>query len=94
MQIDIQSIIQHQAQYNDVIIVEGVPALNLRIESKFPMIKVFMKINPEELKKRIYKYYTMKGLSSQEIEELYQNREADEYQIIANQASLADIIIG
>ena len=94
MQVDMQSIIQHQAQNNDVIIVEGVPAFNLKIKSDLQLIKVFMKLNPEELQSRIYKYYTMKGLSFEKIEELYQNREADEYQIIADQASLADIIIG
>lgn len=94
MQNDIQNLLlANSVENSHIIIIEGVPALKLNFKSDFSTIKIFKEINAEELKARIYKYYTTKGLSTGQIDELYRVRNSDEYPIIAGHAELADIVV-
>ena len=77
----------------DVIIIEGVVALNSQVLKELATIKVFMDISDTLHKKRIKQYYLWRGKSEKEIKDLYASRYKDEYQLIKKAINFADFVI-
>lgn len=74
----------------DVIIIEGVIALGTDFIRQMADHRIFVNIEPEELKKRMTDYYLWKGYTVEEIEKIYKKRIKDEYEPVALHSKFAD----
>jgi len=77
----------------DVIIIDGVLSLAFLEVNELSDLKIFINIDPELHKKRVFDYYRWKGKSNEEVESLYRERLIDEYQLIDIHAKNADRLI-
>ncbi|MGA1868189.1 MAG: HAD-IIIA family hydrolase [bacterium] len=76
-----------------VVIVEGVVALSSQTLRRFSALSIYCDIEEQAMKNRIFSFYTWKGLSESEINNLYKKRKKDEYDIIRKEKCYADMII-
>jgi histidinol-phosphate phosphatase family protein len=76
----------------DVLIVEGVVALRANVLRHNAHLKIFMDIDDDKLKQSLFDFYRWKGRNDDYIENLYQSRKQDEYDIIKQDRGQADII--
>ncbi|MBS1486947.1 MAG: HAD-IIIA family hydrolase [Bacteroidetes bacterium] len=83
----------YQYQNEQIVLVEGVVALADEKLRRLSDLRLFKQIKSSELKKRFADFYRWKGLDSESIEKLYQNRKAGEYDIIERHEQFADIVI-
>lgn len=74
----------------EVIIIEGVVALGVEYIREIADHKIFVNIEMEELKKRMYDYYLWKGYTLSEIENIFEKRKIDEYEPVALHSQYAD----
>lgn len=89
---DVARPVHYQYSDEDIVLIDGVVALHLDALQQ-DAVKVFKKIDLEELKARFVAFYRWKGFSDSEIESLYNLREKQEYLIIAKDEGKADIVI-
>lgn len=87
------SAIPYQYSGQDIIIIEGVVALSSSVLRKLSHYKIFVDIDIESHKSRVYKYYRWRGLEDGEIEVLYEERLKDEYNLIEKERKLADLVV-
>jgi D,D-heptose 1,7-bisphosphate phosphatase len=85
--------IEYNYQGEDVIIIEGVVALQSEVLRNLAHAKIFMPIEQGEHKRRLHQYYTWKGKNNDEIEILIRRRKKDEYQLIEKAIKFADFVI-
>lgn len=79
---------------DDVVILEGVPALALEALRATAATRFYVDC-PEELhRRRFWREYRWRGLVEEEVEALYAGREADEHPLISASAAFADRRIG
>lgn len=76
-----------------VIIVDGVVALGLTALLQSADIKIFVDVVEEVRRQRFFKLYTLKGLSIEQIAQLYEDRLADEAYLINSTKNNADVIV-
>lgn len=77
----------------DVIIIEGVIALNLPELRSIADLKIFKDISEEELEVKMQRYYRWKGLSAEETHQLWLDRLDEEYRLIFADRQFADITV-
>lgn len=79
----------------EIIIIEGVVALNIKLPEKLEknIIKIFINIDKEKLKEKFFEFYKWKGFEKEYINKLFKKRWKDEYSIIEKDIEKADIII-
>ena len=77
---------------NEILIVDGVVALDIKELRKIANLKIFVEIDEQKRKKRFYKFYKYKELNQKDIENLYHTRLEDENPYIINSRKHADII--
>ena len=78
---------------NDVVIVEGVPALALDGLVSRARCHFYGDCAERERRRRFDREYSWRGLDPASIERLYDQREADEHPFIRRTAAVADIVI-
>jgi D,D-heptose 1,7-bisphosphate phosphatase len=76
-----------------IIIIEGVTALSSEKVRDQAHLKIFTRIEHDLFIQRIIEYYTWRGKTAEEISEMVEKREIDEYQLIEKESKLADLII-
>ncbi len=76
----------------DVIILEGVPALSAGGIRKFADLKIYCDISAGLLRRRVMRYYLWKGMGRAEAGNLYKSRIKDEYELIKKDKIHADIV--
>lgn len=77
----------------DVVIVEGVVALSSKNLRKHLDIKIFKEINRDDLRLRFEHFYRWKGMDDESLDELFNKRLENEYEIIEQDAKFADVRI-
>ncbi|MBN2482451.1 MAG: HAD-IIIA family hydrolase [Bacteroidales bacterium] len=77
----------------DTVIIEGIVALSSAGIRKRAHVRIFTGVPENILRDRIEEYYTWRGKSPDDIEELYEKRKDDEYRLIEKERNLADLII-
>jgi histidinol-phosphate phosphatase family protein len=77
----------------DVIILDGVVALSIPEIRELSHLKIFVNIDTELHKQRIFDYYRWRGKSDNEIFLLYYSRLIDEYRLIDRHIDFADIVV-
>ena len=85
--------IHYNIKDSDVIIIDGVIALSsdkLRDNSD---LKLFLKIDEDIHKQRFIDYNRWREKDLSEIEEIYQKRKQDEYQLIEKESKFADLVL-
>ncbi len=75
-----------------VIIIEGVVAVGLNILYKNANISIYVTVDEKIRKKRFFEFYNQKGLSNNEVEDLYKTRYLDEFTIVDMTKNNASII--
>jgi len=83
----------YEFNQEDIVILDGVVALGLYEVRQLADIKIFMDIDEKLLRHRIEQYYTWRQKEKNEIEELFQKRRGDEYQLIEKDRKFADFVI-
>ena len=83
----------YQYQGEEVIILEGIVAISHEELRKMADIKIFTTIDQEVLRRRIGQFYGWKGYTGKEIDELYLERKATEYDVIAEHEQYADVVV-
>jgi len=77
----------------EVIIIEGIVAIGNEKLRGLSDLKIFKKIEINQLKKRIEEFYAWKGFTGKEIDELFLDRKPTEYEVIAEHETFADLVI-
>jgi len=77
----------------DIVIIEGVVALSSGVIREMANLRLFTSLPPALLESRINEYYTWRGKTAAEIQDLVEKRKDDEYQLIEKESNLADMII-
>jgi len=86
--------IEHSVGPDDILIIEGVPALLMDELNSLPEeIKVYMDSKPTVRTGRLIKDYACRGLTSEEHEALLASRELDETPLIKQSSGIADFIV-
>ena len=75
------------------LIIDGVPALDIDVLREISNIKVYVKVDENIRKERIFSFYRWKDLPDEEIEHLYQKRLIDEVIFIEDSGKYADIVV-
>ncbi len=75
---------------DDVLIIEGVPALDIKALRELSSTSIFIKIDETTRKQRFMEYYKSNGFSQSYILSLYKQRCLDEIEIIEKTSLLAD----
>ena len=85
----------HEFSLNEgeVLIVDGIVCLDVEFLRNIADFKFYTEIREEKRKQRFYDFYRYKGLSEDLIDELYSDRQHDEYKIIVKSKRFADHII-
>ena len=77
----------------DLIIIEGVVGLSSEALRELANYKIFVSMDPEEHKKRIFHYYRWRNEPDAVIEKLYRSRMEDEYTLIEKESKFADFVV-
>ncbi len=85
--------IEYNIVGSDVVIIDGIVALSSKKLRECSDLKIFMQVKEVLHKQRIIDYYTWRNKEQAEIEELYQKRKQDEYQLIEKESNFADLVI-
>jgi histidinol-phosphate phosphatase family protein len=86
--------IEHSVGPNDVLIVEGVPALLMDDLLDLPsVIRVYIDVDHETREKRLKKDYAWRGTSAEEQLETLAQRELDETPIVEQARMVADFVV-
>lgn len=94
VRIDGDQSIEHSIGPEDILIVEGVPALLLNGLNSLPnTVKVFVDIAPEIRTKRLSKDYEWRGQQSDQQAKMLASRELDETPVVIQSRSLADFVV-
>ena len=78
---------------SEIIIIDGVVALSMPEIRELSQTKIFVNIDSESHKERIFDYYEWRGRTENEIFCLYYSRLMDEYRIIDRHIDFADIVV-
>lgn len=84
---------EYRYQQEQVIIIEGVVALANEALRNLSDFSVFCKIEEALLKERIYHFYKWKGYETKAIDELWKERLASEYKLIAETEKFGDLVV-
>jgi D,D-heptose 1,7-bisphosphate phosphatase len=74
----------------EAVIIDGAVALDIPSLREMSSLKIYVDIDEELRKKRFNEFYRYKGLTGNEITELYMERQKDEYPIIVESKKYAD----
>jgi len=85
--------VEYRFRQEDVIIIDGIVSLGLFKIRQISDIKIFMDIDMQLLHERLHQYYAWRKKGKAEIEQLFQKRKTDEYQLIEKDRKFADFII-
>ena len=77
----------------DVILIDGVVGLSMPLIRDLSTLKIFVTIDTELHKQRIFDYYQWRGKTENEIFCMYYSRLLDEYRLIDRQVDFADIVM-
>jgi uridine kinase len=77
----------------EAVIIDGVIALDIPYLREVSDLKIYIDINEQSQNKRFYEFYRYKGLSRDEITELYLQRQLDEVPIVVQTRTYADRIL-
>jgi uridine kinase len=92
--IDCNQTIEHSIGPEDILIVEGVPALLMNELNTLPKtVKVFVDIVPAIRTERLSKDYEWRGQQSDQIANMLASRELDETPVVTQSRSVADFIV-
>ncbi len=92
--IDCNQTIEHSIGPEDILIVEGVPALLMNELNTLPKtVKVFVDIAPAIRTERLSKDYEWRGQQSDQLANVLASRELDETPVITQSRSMADFIV-
>jgi D,D-heptose 1,7-bisphosphate phosphatase len=76
-----------------IILVEGVIALTNEKLRSLAHLRIFKTIEADELKKRFSNFYRWKGMTENEITDLFVKRKKNEYDLIETHRQFADVVI-
>jgi D,D-heptose 1,7-bisphosphate phosphatase len=85
--------VEYSFRQEDIIIIDGIVSLGLYKIRQLSDIRIFMNIDLQLLHKRLHIYYSWRKKEKDEIEQLFQKRKSDEYQLIEKDRKFADFII-
>ncbi len=77
----------------DIIIIEGVPALTNINLNNIARLKIFVNINEKVRKERFFSDYRVRGFKDFEIDEIFNSRAIDEHKLILDSKSNASCVI-
>jgi histidinol-phosphate phosphatase family protein len=87
--------IEHSVGFEDVMIVEGVPALLMSdLAGYADALKVYMDVQQEKRAVRMCKDYDWRGISGSDLSSILRNRDLDEVPVIERSQLVADFIVG
>lgn len=87
--------IEHSVGPNDILVVEGVPALLMDdLQGSFDVMKVFVDVARDTRESRLNQDYTWRGMLDDEQFAILASRELDEVPIVEQSRILADFVIG
>lgn len=87
--------IEHSVGPEDVMIVEGVPALLMTDLAGYEdSLKVYMDVEQEKRDVRLSKDYDWRGVSATDLSRILRNRELDEVPVIEQSQRMANFIVG
>lgn len=78
---------------DSILIIDWVVSLDVPYLNKISNLKIFCDIEEEKRKSRFYEFYRYKWLGDDEISELYNKRQNDEYKYIINCKGIADYVL-
>jgi uridine kinase len=76
-----------------VLIVEGVPALDIEGLRKMSDIRIYCESGEHDRRKRFFSFYRWKEMQEPEIQDLYETRLRDELPIIEHSRKYADFVL-
>lgn len=83
----------YQLNNADVVLIEGVVALTTPTLRSLSDFKIFKTIEKPLLKSRIFDFYRWKGYDDVEIEQVWATRKPNEYDLISQNQSFADLLL-
>jgi len=86
-------IIKYDIKGNDIVILDGVISLSSKKLREKSDLKLFVEINQDIQKQRFIDYNKWREKDLPEIEEIYQKRTLDEFQLIEKESKFADLVI-
>ncbi len=87
------TVVNYSIGDRDVIIIDGVVALGIDYLLKKADLRIFFDIDDKTLMHRLHTFYSWKGLSKVEIDDITKKRKIDEYDIIKSHITYADIVL-
>jgi D,D-heptose 1,7-bisphosphate phosphatase len=87
------NIIEYDIDGADIIIIDGVIALSSEKLREKSDLKLFLEIDEDIHKQRFIDYNRWREKDLSEIEEIYQKRRLDEYQLIEKESKFADLVV-
>lgn len=88
-----ESKVRYKLNQEEVLIIEGVVALECHSLSELPDLKVFCEVSDDSMHQRLVNFYLWKGLRKEKICELIRSRKKDEYSLIKKSRIRADIVV-
>ena len=87
--------VEHSVGPEDILIVEGVPALLMEDLLRLPgVMKIYVDAMPEDRQERLKKDYAWRGTQSDDLLATLTARELDETPIVERSRNLADFVVG
>jgi D,D-heptose 1,7-bisphosphate phosphatase len=86
-------IIKYDIKGSDIVILDGVISLSSKKLREKSDLKLFVEINQDIQKQRFIDYNKWREKDLPEIEEIYQKRTLDEFQLIEKESKFADLVI-
>lgn len=83
----------YELDEQEVLIIEGVVSLAVKTLNELSDLRIFCQIDNELLYERLMDFYLWKGLSEGEIQDLINHRSKDEYPLVEQSQTQADIVI-
>lgn len=83
----------YYVEKSGVVIVDGIISLGIDINRQIESLRIFVEVDENTRKERIYEFYKKKNLNSSKIDELYYSRLNSEVKEIEKTKVNADIII-
>lgn len=84
---------RYSLNYNDCIIIVGVPALDIKYLRNKSDIRIYMEVDEKVRKERFFTFYKWKDMAEDYIAALYKKRMKDEGNIVEDSRKYADFIV-
>jgi len=84
---------QYNLSKRDILIIEGVPSLDINSLMKIATTSIFISISEKTRKQRFLEYYSKNGFTEKYSKDLYKKRYFDEIEIIEKTKQFADFVL-